>query len=206
MDAMRFAKSAIAIFATLVAMSGCNTHHSDATKSAKKEESSTPKLAEAKPPEAKPAEIAMPEITVDTPSGDNPVAVAAAVGPEPARAGGAAVLFIKAKALAGWHFYSIDKPTGVNKPTKIDVTLPAGFEFAGDWVLPDSHKEAKAVDETWTYDGEVIFKRPLKIATTAAAGKIKFKFDFAYQACREEICKPPTSVTVDVPVTIEAGK
>lgn len=148
------------------------------------------------------AAIGVPEISLADPTAENPVVIGCAVAPDSLAPGSEAALFVKAKALAGWHFYAVDRPTGVNRPTKFDVKLPAGLSESGKWQLPEPHKDAKLTDETWTYDGEALFRLPIKVADAAAAGKAKIAIEISYQACKDEICKPPASVTIEVPVQI----
>lgn len=191
----------------LAAVAGCGVKSTQNIKTSDRDEA-VKGASGGKNPVAKPATgpIEAPEISVDAPTADNPVTVGCAFAPEPCVPGAEAALFVKAKTLAGWHFYSVDRPTGVNRPTKIEVKLPAGFSEAGKWILPEPHKDPKLTDETWTYDGDVMFRLPVKLADTTAAGKAKASIEFFYQACKDEICKPPTSVTIEVPVQVAAAK
>ena len=52
------------------------------------------------------------------------------------------------------------------------------------------------------YEGTVGVKAELKIASGAEAGNYTLKGKFAYQACNEHACFPPTSVPVELAVKV----
>ena len=52
------------------------------------------------------------------------------------------------------------------------------------------------------YEGKLVVKAALKVARTARPGDYTLKGKFAYQACNDHACLPPTSVPVELSVKV----
>jgi DsbC/DsbD-like thiol-disulfide interchange protein len=132
------------------------------------------------------------KITLETPSDRNPVVAGAAVAPARVRAGDTFTLVVEAKTASSWHIFAADAPTGGSIPTTLKLKLPEGVSSKGEWVYP-APTQNPGVDG-WVYDGDVTFRRRLKVAADAAAGPIEITCEFGYQACDASSCRPPTKV------------
>lgn len=143
-------------------------------------------------------------IELGVPNATNPVVIGAGLTREQVRPGETTILIIKAKTAPQWHIYSAEGKTGVSRPTKLDVKLPAGFETAGPWRYPQQKRDKDASEETWIYEGELTFARPLKVAANAPPGPFKITCNFAYQACDASSCLPPVATDLNVEGRIQA--
>ena len=76
-------------------------------------------------------------------------------------------LAVKSRIAPSWHIYAINKPTDVQIPTSLKLSLPDGVEEVGEWDIPESHPINPT---TYAYDNEVTFRRLLKVSDSAAPG------------------------------------
>lgn len=105
---------------------------------------------------------------------------------------------------SGWHLYSITQPPGGPLPTVIAIASPSPFALVGSIKAPEP---AVALDPnfnilTETYVDSVTL--PVRVVARAV-GVTKLAFAVSYQTCTDRYCLPPTSETVEVPVTVLAG-
>jgi len=131
-------------------------------------------------------------IPLEAPTSKSPVSVGAALDARKIRPGDTVTLIVRAQTAPSWHIYSTDRPTGVARPTTLKWKLPAGFEVAGDWVLPSSKESTVAGEKTFTYEGELFFRRSFKVPDDARPGPIEVTCEFGYQACDVVSCRAPT--------------
>jgi DsbC/DsbD-like thiol-disulfide interchange protein len=118
--------------------------------------------------------------------------------------GGELNVAITASIKDGWHLYSTEEPKGGPRPTVI--SLPAGqpFEIAGDI---DSGIPETALDDNFGlktdyYEGSATFTFPVKIAATATPGRQKLQVEVRYQSCTKQLCMPPTTAKLEIPVEV----
>jgi len=80
----------------------------------------------------------------------------------------------------------------------IDVKLPDGLRFVGDWKTPT----AKPADTPGTtmYEGELLFARDVLV--TAKAGSLAIAGTLQFQACDPERCQPPKTEPVSLRMQI----
>jgi hypothetical protein len=104
-------------------------------------------------------------------------------------------LVIRARAREGWHFYSATQDNGTNIPTKIEVDLPEGMQFVGEWKYPES-EHGKLVDGA-TFE-RVIRVGDERVDLTEIKGSIRF------QACAAQKCLRPQTLNFSVPITVMA--
>ncbi len=104
-------------------------------------------------------------------------------------------LIVSAKINAGWHIYSVTQKPGGPKPTKIDLTGPAGFALAGTPTAApaaESHQEPLFGGLTVeSHAGQVAWTVPIAgpagtdWATAVVSGKVNA------QGCTDMTCNPP---------------
>lgn len=104
-------------------------------------------------------------------------------------------LVISAKVKEDWHFYSATEDNGTNIPTKIEVELPDGCEFVGDWKYPDS-------ESIHLGDGAT-FRRVIRLGKQPA-DQIDVKGSVRFQACTDQKCLPPQTLEFALPLTVLA--
>ena len=78
------------------------------------------------------------------------------------------------------------------------------FALAGTIEGPPAHTafDQSFGIETEFYQDSVTFDVPLKVAADASAGKKKARIDAYFQTCNDQLCLPPKTVPVEVPVEI----
>ncbi|HEY1602633.1 MAG TPA: protein-disulfide reductase DsbD domain-containing protein, partial [Pirellulales bacterium] len=130
---------------------------------------------------------------------------AAAAGPvmieahiAPARNGQVPQLVVTADIGTGWHIYSLTQKSGGPVRSKITIDPGAGYKVAGDFksvTPPESHVEPVFNNlPVETHEGQAIWSAPLELTPGTDPAGLSIAGKFAYQACDESSCLPPTSV------------
>lgn len=148
--------------------------------------------------------------------GNGPVAQSALEVPEPSRtepvtarmdasrktlgAGEAFELLVRVRIIGGSHIYPLNQAEKPFVPTTLQLTLPSGIEVTGDWLAPEPSR-AKGGEKVYTE--AVVFRRPLKIRSAAATGRVSLKGELHYQVCTAEVCWPPKTISLSTAITIE---
>ena len=104
----------------------------------------------------------------------------------------------------GWHLYSTTQPSGGPVPTRITVAASSVFAESGTLSFP---KPTVAPDPNFginveTYDRTVTFNVPVHVAANARAGVDTLALQARFQACNANLCLPPKTQTISVPVTV----
>ena len=105
----------------------------------------------------------------------------------------------------GWHLYSTTQPLGGPIPTRISVAASSIFAESGALAFP---KPTVAPDPNFginveTYDRTVTFTVPVHIAANARPGVDTLALLARFQTCNSNLCLPPKTQTVSVPVTVK---
>jgi DsbC/DsbD-like thiol-disulfide interchange protein len=133
-------------------------------------------------------------ILVEEPTPDNPFVAKAALRPAEAAGGNVVELVIEARTAPGWHIGAAGVSTGDAIPTAVEVKLPGGVEPAGAWQYPPV-KPGQA-GKGGTYEGRLLFRRPLTITDRAQPGPMEVQCELTYQACDPFHCLPPQTLTL----------
>lgn len=136
------------------------------------------------------------EPDVPAPSADNPVTVGAWVRPGVLNAGEAGVLVVQLRVAGGHHLYASDK-AGALTGTSVRMEEGGVVRAAGEWVGP-----AVAADGFLT--GVVEFRRAVRVAEGAPAGKGEVECAVTFQACTDELCWPARTEEVRARVFVKA--
>jgi DsbC/DsbD-like thiol-disulfide interchange protein len=139
---------------------------------------------------ARPAE----PVLVEEPTADNPFVAKAALRPTEGSGGDTVDLVIQARTAPGWHIYAAGESPGGAVPTSVEVRLPRGVEPAGPWQYPRA--EPGQEGQGGIYQGQLLFRRPLKITQNAQRGAIEVQCELTYQACDPFRCRPPETLTL----------
>ncbi len=154
------------------------------------------------PPAASPGpemSVASFEIPVDEPSATQTVKLGMATDRRSVKPGESFTLGIRLRIASGWHVYAVNQPTGVNIPTTLKLTLPAGMQQVGEWEIP---KPYRLNDTTFAYEKEVVFRQLIAIPSDGAAGDQEVVCEVGYQSCSETSCLRPTKATLQVPIRV----
>jgi hypothetical protein len=118
------------------------------------------------------------------------------VAPQNVSAGGAAVVELRASIAAGWSIHPLGAAHGPSLPTKLELTLPVGVEATADWDSPPASAPIDRPDAGSVYEGDVTFRRELKIADDAAANTAEIRCTVEFQACDATLCRRPEQRTL----------
>jgi len=119
----------------------------------------------------------------------NPVVAEAELSALAIRRGDQAVLTIRVETAPTWHIYAVEGSGGPAIATVLRLELPKGVEAEGEWFCP---KPIKSADGQMVYEGELEFRRKLRVGSDAALGSLKVACELGYQACDPFSCHPPT--------------
>ncbi len=139
-------------------------------------------------------------IDIPEPTASEPVAWGATVVPTDVSAGGKALLVVRAKIAEGWHIYAAEGSTGVGRPTKLQLTLPAGYT-AETWELPHAEVKSTQLGDVSHYKHTATFAVPIQVGSEAS-GAADIGCEISFQSCTDVSCLPPTSTSLSIPVTV----
>lgn len=130
-----------------------------------------------------------------------------ASAPKAVAAGSTVPITLVATIDDGWHLYSTTQPSGGPVPTRISVAVSPIFGANGTITFP---KPSVTADPNFginveTYERTVTFTVPVHIAADAHPGVDTLAIQARFQACNAQLCLPPRTQTVSVPVTVRAG-
>jgi DsbC/DsbD-like thiol-disulfide interchange protein len=134
------------------------------------------------------------EIVLGEPDAGRPVTAAAALRPGKVRAGEIVTFVVQIRTAPGWHIYAADEPAGAALPTTLKLTLPDGIEPEGAWTYPDAVAGPDGAGRV--YEGQLTFRRQLRVGPRAAPGPFRVTCDLRYQACDPFSCKPPAALAL----------
>ncbi|MCI0337954.1 MAG: thioredoxin family protein [Acidobacteria bacterium] len=143
----------------------------------------------------------------------NPVSLSGKLVPNQVKPGQSAKVLITAKIDPGWHLYSLTQPPGGPKATRVMIDESSPLKIAGN---PQQPKPKVAADPnfslpgqppfmTETFDNEVTFTVPVKVAEDAPTGAQKLTVKINFQVCDEHQCLPPRTRPVEVEAMIAAA-
>jgi thiol:disulfide interchange protein DsbD len=107
---------------------------------------------------------------------------------------------------AGWHVNA--------NPPALDYMIPTVVELRGGsgitggkpiYPKPSTTKLSFEDHELLVYDGQTTIDVPLTAATTAGPGRRTVEGALRFQACNDQVCLAPASVTFQVPVEVTAA-
>jgi thiol:disulfide interchange protein len=133
----------------------------------------------------------------------DPVKWSASTKATTVKPGGSFEVQVVAQIAEGWHLYSI---TQAPPPIATRITVPAGqpFALAGSVEGPPPHvafDQSFGID-TEFYEDSAAFTLPVKAAADASGGKKKLRVDAYFQTCNDQLCLPPKTVPMDVPIEV----
>jgi len=134
-----------------------------------------------------------------------PVKWSLALDPSQVAADGRLTAVITAAIDEGWHVYAPDEANAGPRPVEFGIIKNPVFSAAGTFEAPEPERE---MDEafgqiTSSYTDEAVFRLPVAVAASAAAGQHALEIDVSFQACDGSICLPAKSVRVKATVTVK---
>ncbi|GEM_PF-3066472 len=141
------------------------------------------------------------EFTLFEPSSSRPVTAVMEIIPAEIRKAGSAEVQVRL-AIAGAYYIYVSNAVGKPfTPVSLTVMLPDGIEFSGGWLAsaPERTKTGELV-----YTDSVTFRRPLRTGSNAPVGRLFIRGEVHYQACTEELCWPPQTITLSSPLNVRS--
>jgi hypothetical protein len=138
---------------------------------------------------------------VTKPFSFQPVVAVMEIIPAKVRKGGTGEILVRLEIAAAHRIYSTNVVGKPFVPISLKVTLPGGIESSGGWVapVPDRTKTGELV-----YTDSASFRRPFRVGSNVATGPLSIKCELLYQACTDELCWPPRTITLSSPVNISS--
>ncbi len=139
-----------------------------------------------------------------TPSGKDVVSPEAFVSFDPVARGKTFQVAVVMKIRPGFHVNAREVSADYLIPTDLRVEVPAGFKL-GEIVYP------KGTLQTFTfskdkqlnvYTNSVIIRFPLTALDNAPLGEQHLPLKLHYQACSNEICLPPVTLSVEATIHV----
>jgi len=137
------------------------------------------------------------EIELEEPVSYKPFVAGAVLVPVNVETPGTLTFIVRAKTAPGWHIYAEGGSVGISQPTRLDLQLPDGVEADGDWTYPEPTQGPDGSDAQLIYEGEVFFRRRLKVTDAASSGRLSVGCEITYQACDAFSCRPPESLKLE---------
>lgn len=141
------------------------------------------------------------------PSGKDVVAPTAYVSFDPVARGAAFQVAVIMKIRPGFHVNAREVTQDYLIRTDLRAEVPAGFK-AGEIVYPKGTLQTFSFSKDKplnVYTGSVTLFVPVTALAEAPAGTQHMPMKLRYQACSTEICLPPVTLSLDVPLNVAAS-
>jgi len=144
------------------------------------------------------------QVSTPDPSPDEPVTATMSIRPESLSAGEAGEILVSVRIAAVHYIHAAKNPGEPWVPLAMNVSLPDGVEFSGDWQLPTPEK---GHGDALVYRNSVLLRRALRVGPTSAPRDLRVSGELRYQACNDELCWPTRTMELSAPLLIrEPGK
>jgi hypothetical protein len=116
-----------------------------------------------------------------------------------ANVGDVITVAVRMKVAEPWHTYAKVPGDSATKATVLDVKLPEGLRFVGEWKNPNA--KASNTPGTTVYEGDLLFTRDVLVTK---AGSFDVSGSLQFQACDPERCQPPHSEPISLKLSVSA--
>jgi hypothetical protein len=140
------------------------------------------------------------------PSGKDVVAPTAYVSFDPVARGAAFQVAVVMKIRPGFHVNAREVTEDYLIRTDLRADVPAGFK-AGEVVYPKGTLQTFSFSKNKplnVYTDSVTLFVPVTALPEAPGGTLHLPMKLRYQACSAEICLPPVTLNLDVPLNVAA--
>lgn len=107
---------------------------------------------------------------------------------------------VQVRMSRNFHIYAGNDTNSPNIPTTVNLTLPNGLKPTGEWTNSPAAVQSK--DGPLIYTNAVAFHRMVKVSADAPRQTINLSVALRYQACDDNECFPPETLTLETPITI----
>lgn len=125
---------------------------------------------------------------------------------DPVGRGSSFQIAVVMKIRPGFHVNAREKSEDYLIATDLKAALPAGFS-SGDVSYPKGKLEKFAFSKTPlnVYQDTVILRMPVTALAGAPLGEQHIPLKLRYQACSNELCLPPVTLTLDATLNVTAS-
>ncbi len=125
---------------------------------------------------------------------------------DPVGRGSSFQIAVVMKIRPGFHVNAREKSEDYLIATDLKTTLPAGFNN-GEVSYPKGKLEKFAFSKIPlnVYQDTVILRMPVTALATAPLGEQHIPLKLRYQACSNELCLPPVTLTLDATLNVAAS-
>ena len=106
---------------------------------------------------------------------------------------------MQVQLLKGWHAYGAVPEDSHAIPLELQLQLPEGLSFEGDWIRPEGHPDEEEPSLT-TLEGAFTIERILVAKTTAKTLPVTLTCEASYQVCNDFGCQQPMKKKLEVTV------
>jgi phage pi2 protein 07 len=147
-----------------------------------------------------------PAVQSQVPSGRDVVKPEIYVSLDPAARGSSFQIAVVMKIRPGFHVNAREKSEDYLIATDLKAALPAGFN-GGEVSYPKGKLEKFSFSKIPlnVYQGAVILRMPVTALENAPLGEQHIPLKLRYQACSNELCLPPVTVTLDATLNVAAS-
>ncbi len=140
------------------------------------------------------------------PSGRDVVKPEIYVSLDPAGRGSSFQIAVVMKIRPGFHVNAREKSEDYLIATDLKAAFPAGFN-GGEVSYPKGRLEKFAFSKTPlnVYQDTVILRMPVTALESAPLGEQHVPLKLRYQACSNELCLPPVTLTLDATLNVAAS-
>jgi len=147
-----------------------------------------------------------PAASSQVPSGRDVVKPEIYVSLDPAARGSSFQIAVVMKIRPGFHVNAREKSEDYLIATDLKAALPAGLN-TGEVSYPKGKLEQFAFSKIPlnVYQGTVILRLPVTALADAPLGEQHIPLKLRYQACSNELCLPPVTLTLDATINVAAS-
>jgi DsbC/DsbD-like thiol-disulfide interchange protein len=147
-----------------------------------------------------------PAASSQVPSGRDVVKPGVYASLEPAGRGSSFQIAVVMKIRPGFHVNAREKSADYLIATDLKAELPSGFS-SGEVSYPKGKLEKFAFSKVPlnVYQGTAILRLPITALATAPLGEQHIPLKLRYQACSNELCLPPVTLTLDAALNVAAS-
>lgn len=137
--------------------------------------------------------------TAPEPSRVEPVTAAIGLDRPSVPAGKSFEIVVQVRIAGGYHIYGTGSVAGPFLPTTLTLELPEELKPAGDWIVP--HPTVTRSGEK-IYTDSLLFRRRVQVRLNAPEKMLSIKGELQFQACEEELCRPPAKIALSASVAV----
>lgn len=141
------------------------------------------------------------------PSAKDVVAPSAYASFDPAARGHELQLAVVLKIRQGYHINARKPTLDYLIPTDLKLDLPSGLQ-AGEVAYPQGTLRTFAFsksDKLNVYEGNAILRVPITVSADAPTGPQRIPLKLRYQACSNEVCLPPVTLSLTATVNVASS-